>query len=163
MPGCPVASGRAGGITLGLVRLGMTRAQARTAYAHSRDRASGSKDVFCLTPAALTVGYASTPRLLGVVARPARGSLAGRVVWIATSARVFALDGVRVGTKLGLAAHRMKLGKALAIGSARWYLAPAGRATVALKVRGGVVQEVGLAARQLTGSRSAQRRLLSAF
>jgi hypothetical protein len=85
------------------------------------------------------------------------------VVWIATTAPVFALDGVRVGTKLSLADHRLRLGRVLTVGTARWYLAPTGGATVALKVRNGVVQEIGLAARQLTGSRSSQRLLLSAF
>jgi hypothetical protein len=162
-PGCPAAGGRVGGITLGLVKLGMTRTQARRAYAHSRDHASRSEDVFCLTPAGLTVGYGSSSRLLGLVARSARGSLAGRVVWIATANRQFALGGVRVGTKLTVAARRLKLGKVLAIAAAHWYLAPAGGATVALKVRGGVVQEIGLAARQLTRSRGAQRTLLSSF
>jgi hypothetical protein len=85
------------------------------------------------------------------------------VVWIATGNPAFALDGIRVGTKLSVAAHRLKLGKALTVGAAHWYVATAGGATVALKVRGGVVQEIGLAARQLTRSRGAQRTLLSSF
>jgi hypothetical protein len=57
----------------------------------------------------------------------------------------------------------MKLGKELRVGRSQWYLAPAGGATVALKVRGGIVQEIGLASRQLTASRSAQRALISSF
>jgi hypothetical protein len=70
---------------------------------------------------------------------------------------------VRVGTALNAASHRLKLGKQLTVGAVHWYLAPAGGATVALKVQGGVVREIALASRQLTGSRSAQRLLISSF
>ncbi len=162
VPGCPAPSGRAGGSTLGLVKLGLTRSQARRAYAHSRDRASRNQDIFCLTTAGVEVGYASGG-LLRVVPRGARAGLAGRVVWIATANPFFALDGVRSGTALSAASHRLKLGSVLMVGTSRWYLVSAGGATVAFKAQGGVVREIGLAARSLTSSRSAQRALLSSF
>jgi kumamolisin len=162
IPGCPAASGRAAGTTLGLLKLGMTRKQARHAYAHSTDHASRNQDVFCLTPIGLRAGYPST-RLLGLVPRARRGAFAGRVVWIATGSAFFAIDGVRVGTTLSSATRHLRLGKVLAIGRSRWYLAPAGAATIALEVQGRIVQEIGLAARQLTAGRAAQRTLLTAF
>jgi hypothetical protein len=157
--GCPADSGRAAGTTLGLIRLGMTRKQARRAYAHSTDRASRNQDVFCLTPVGLHAGYASS-RLLGAAGR---AGLAGRVVWIATGSAFYAIDGVRVGATLSAARHRLKLGKALTGGGGQWYVAPIGVATVALKVRGGIVQEIALASRQLTLTRAAQRRLIGSF
>jgi hypothetical protein len=161
-PGCPAPGGRAGGTTLGLIRLGLTRSQARGAYAASRDHATRNEDMFCLNPVGLKVGYASTG-LLRMVPRGQRGSLSGRVVWIATANRFFAIDGIRVGATQRAAGRHLKLGRPLAIGSARWYLASAGGATVAVKVQHGVVQEIGLAARQLTATRAAQRALLSSF
>jgi hypothetical protein len=160
--GCPAATGRAAGTALGRVRLGMTRRQVRHAYARSADRASRYEDVFCLTPVGVHAGYAS-PKLLQSVPRARRATLQGRLVWIATGSAFYAIDGARVGATLTAARTRLKLGKVLAVGRARWYLAPAGGAMVALKVQGGVVQEIGLAARQLTASRVAQLALLSSF
>jgi hypothetical protein len=160
--GCPAATGRASGATLGLVSLGMTRRQARRAYARSRDRAGRSEDVFCLTPAGVRVGYAS-PALLRLSPWAERNSLHGRVVWISTASAYYAVNGVRVGATLTAAARHLRLSNALVIGSGRWYLAPGGRATVVLNVRNGIVQQIGLAAPQLTASRAAARALLTSF
>jgi hypothetical protein len=44
-----------------------------------------------------------------------------------------------------------------------WYLAPFGPATAVLKVRHGVVQEVGIAERRLTKTRAAQTILMGSF
>ncbi len=149
--GCPAATGRAGGAALGLARLGETRAQVRRAYAHSRDRAGRAQDTFCLTPFGVRVGYGP------------RGTLRARVAWILTGNAAYALDGIRVGASLAVADARLKLGRGLAAGANRWYAAPAGAATLLLEVRGGVVQEIGLAARSLTRTRAAQRALLRAL
>jgi hypothetical protein len=157
--GCPGDSGRAAGATLGLIRLGMTRKQARRAYAQSADRASRNQDVFCLTPIGLHAGYGSGR----LHAAASRAGLSARVVWIATGSAFYAINGVRVGAALSAASRRLRLGKELTVGRSHWYLAPAGGATVALKVQGGVVREIALASRQLTGSRSAQRSLISSF
>jgi len=43
------------------------------------------------------------------------------------------------------------------------YLAPAGRATAVLKVRRGVVDEIGIGQRSITRGRAAQRRFLTSF
>jgi hypothetical protein len=60
VPGCPAATGRLSGTRLGLIRLGMTRGQARRAYSHSSTCDFRYKDFFCLTPRGIRVGYAST-------------------------------------------------------------------------------------------------------
>ena len=44
-----------------------------------------------------------------------------------------------------------------------WYLAPIKGATAVLKVRHGIVEEVGIADKQLTGSHRANRILMSSF
>jgi hypothetical protein len=141
--GCPAATGGTGPSWLGLARLGMTRAQARRAYAHSRYRAGRGRDTFCLTPIGLRVGYAR-----------------GHVAWIATGNASYAVHGIRAGARASDASQRLKLGKAINAGSNRWYLAPAGAATVLVEVRSGVVQEIGLASRSLTRARAARRSLV---
>ncbi len=141
--GCPAATGGTGATTIGLARLGMTRAQARRAYAHSRDRAGRNHDTFCLSPIGIQVGY--------------RG---GRVVWIATGNAAYAIDGIRSGASLTAMAGRLKLGKAIIAGANRWYVAQAKAATVLVDVRGGVVQEIGLASRRRTRTRAAQQALV---
>jgi hypothetical protein len=74
--GCPRATGKLGGTTLGLVKLGMTRAQARHAYTHSSDRRKQFENFFCLTPIGVRVGYAS-PKLLSTLPSGKRGHLLG--------------------------------------------------------------------------------------
>jgi hypothetical protein len=141
--GCPIATGGTSATSIGLARLGMSRAQARRAYAHSRDRAGRSHDTFCLTPIGLQVGY-----------------VRGRVAWIATGNASYAVHGIRAGAGLTDVAQRVKLGKAMSAGRNRWYLARAGAATVLVEARGGVVQEIGLASPALTRTRAAQRSLV---
>jgi hypothetical protein len=141
--GCPAATGRVAGAAFGLVRLGMSRQQARRAYARSRDSAGRGRDAFCLTPIGIRVGYGRgrTPH----------------VVWIATGSAFYAVDGIRAGSAVP---RGLKLGRGFAFGRNRWYLVRAGAATILVEVRGGVVQQIGIAVRQLTRTRAAQRALV---
>ncbi len=75
---CPRATGRLRGAHLGLLRLGLKRAQARRDYAYST-RGKRYKDFFCLTPQGIRVGYAS-PRLLRSLGARERARFRGRVV-----------------------------------------------------------------------------------
>jgi Pro-kumamolisin, activation domain/Putative Ig domain/Bacterial Ig-like domain (group 3) len=159
---CPAATGKLTGTKLGLIALGMTRKQTRRAYKHSSTRGSHYQEFFCLTPIGIRAGFAS-PKALSHVARAQRKRLLGHVVWISTASAFYAIDGVRTGATITAAGTELKLGAPFAIGSNRWYLAPAGPATAVLKVRGGIVQEIGIANRQLTKSRTAQRTFLSSF
>ena len=162
VPGCPAAGGRLHGTTLGLVRLGMTRAQARRAYSRSSDRGRRFMDFFCLTPQGVRVGYAS-PELLRNLPAGERGRLRGRVVWVSTANRVYSVHGVRPGARLALAAHRLRLSRGLKIGLNWWYFAPNGTASVVLKVRHGLVEEVGIAMKALTQDTAAQRAFMASF
>ncbi len=149
--GCPPAGGHLAGSTLGLLRLGMARAQARLAYARSVLRSSAGSDLFCLTPAGVRAGY-PTPRLLAALPRAERRALASRVVW-ATSANVrYAIAGVRAGATLAAARRAFARGALLAAGPDDWYLAPFAGATAVLEVRSGLVQEVGIADPRLTAT-----------
>jgi len=159
---CPAATGKLTGTKLGLVALGMTRRQTQRAYKHSSTRGSRYQEFFCLTPIGVRAGFAS-PKVLTNVTRSHRKSLEGHVIWISTASAFYAIDGVRPGAAVTAAASRLKLGAPFAIGSNRWYLAPAGPATAVLKVRRGIVQEIGIASKQLTKSRSAQRTFLTSF
>ncbi|MGO9753308.1 MAG: protease pro-enzyme activation domain-containing protein [Solirubrobacteraceae bacterium] len=160
--GCPAATGRLSGTTLGLVKLGMTRTQARRAYTHSSNHGKQYEDFFCLTPIGVRVGYAS-PALLKSLSRSERNKLNGRVVWASTSSAYYTLNGVRVGATIATAGKRLKLGTRFQIGLNYWYLPPSGKSTGVLKVRHGIVQEIGITYKQLTGSDKADREFLTSF
>jgi len=160
--GCPRATGRVSGTTLGLVRLGDTRAQAEHAYARSARRGSANQDYFCLTPIGVRVGYAPA-KLLATLSPGSRRALQGRVVWASSASAFYAIDGIRPGATVPSAAKRLKLGGSFRVGVNSVYFAPAGPATAVLEARGGIVQEIGIADKQLTQGRSAQHALLSFF
>jgi hypothetical protein len=161
-PGCPLATGRLSGTRLGLVRLGMTRARAQRVFSRSSSRGKRYLEFFCLTPHGVRVGYAS-PRLLKKLPPRERQKVRGRVVWASTSNRFYSVHGVRPGTSLHTAARRLRLGRGLHIGLNWWYFAPNGAATAVLKVRHGIVEEIGIAIRSLTQGSGHQRRLMTSF
>ena len=160
---CPVPSGRLAGNDLGLVRLGMTRTQARRAYTHSSTRGRRYEDFFCLSPIGVRVGYAS-PKLLRSLPRGRRRAYSGRVVWASTSDVYYTVRGLRPDTPLSVARRHLRLSKPFPVGRNTWYLAPAGGSTAVLKVRHGLVEEIGIAYRALTpSSRRADRKFLTSF
>jgi hypothetical protein len=159
---CPAATGKLSGTRLGPVKLGMTKAQARRAFTHSSSRGKRYQDFFCLTPIGIRVGYAS-PKSVKILPANSRGKLAGRVIWISTSSAFYAVKGIRPGATIAAGSKALKVGKVFRIGLNDWYFAPAGSATAILKVRHGLVEEIGLAEQQLTKSRTAQRTFLTSF
>jgi hypothetical protein len=162
-PGCPAGSGTARGTRLGPLKLGMTRAQAERALPQSTKHATTSEERFCLTPAGLTVGYASSKTLASLPARH-RARYRGKVVWISTASAKYTLARVRPGTKLTAATRRrLKLGKAVTIGHDRWYLAPHGSVTAIIGTHAGRVTTIAIALRQLAHTHTAQRALLRAI
>jgi hypothetical protein len=159
---CPRATGRLSGNTLGLVRLGMTRTQARRAFTHSSQRGKRYEEFFCLTPIGVRVGYAS-PALLKLVPKGDRKQLQARVVWASTASGYYTIRGVRPGATLASARKRLRTGAAFHIGRNYWYMARDSSSTAVLKVRHGIVEEIGSANRQLTKSRKAQRSFMKSF
>lgn len=159
---CPRATGRASATAIGAVSLGETRTRARHAFAHSSNRGRAFEDFFCLTPIGIRVGYAS-PALIRGLGRSLAGRYVNRVIWISTASAFYAIDGIRPGTKLSSASSRLPGGRTFVVGLNHWYLAPHGQSTAIFKVRGGIVQEIGIAVAALTTGSKAQRTFLTSF
>jgi hypothetical protein len=136
----------------------MTSAQARAAYGRSSLRSSKNVDVFCLTPAGVRVGYATTKLLAGLSAGQRR-ALRGRAVWITTANPYFTVGGIHAGTRLARGSRALRHALLVKIPGGQWYLLPGRAATVVVAVRRGVVQEVGIVANMLTNSKRSDRRV----
>jgi hypothetical protein len=159
---CPPASGRLDGLALGPLRLGETRVRARHRLARFSTRGQPNMDFFCLSGSGIRDGYPSA-RLLRTLARGERRAVRGRVILLLTSNRRYTLHGVRPRARLGSVLRRLQLGAGFQVGANTWYLIPSGPATGLLKVRHGVVEEVGIADRAVTGGRGAAWRFLTSF
>jgi isoquinoline 1-oxidoreductase alpha subunit len=161
-PGCPMATGELHGDKLGLLRLGMTRAQARHAFTRSSTRGKHYEDFFCLTPRGVRVGYAS-PKLLKMLPPHERKKYDGRVVWASTSNTFYDVHGVRPGETVAQAGKHLKLTGPFHVGLNYWYLAPNGSSTAILKTRHDVVEEIGICDKALTHGHKAQVEFLRSF
>jgi uncharacterized tannase-like protein DUF6351 len=161
--GCASPSGRLAGYSLGPVTLGMTRARARALVPYFSTRGRRSMDFFCLAGGpGIRVAYPS-PKLLVTLSQADRQLIRGRVVMALTASHYYSLRGVRPGARLSAVARRLQVGKGLHIGRNWWYLAPNGPSTGVLKVRRGIIDEVGIADKQLTNTPSADWRFLNSF
>jgi pimeloyl-ACP methyl ester carboxylesterase len=159
---CPAPSGRLAGRTLGPVTLGSKRARVRRALPRYTTTAN-HMDRFCLTGGGvIRVGYPSAKLLRGLPPRQ-RAHVAQTVILALTANRHYALRGVRPGTRLTAAVARLHPGQPFQIGANRWYVVAQTTSAAVLRVRGGIVQEVGIASRQFTRGRAARRRLLRSF
>jgi hypothetical protein len=161
-PSCARASGRLTGRGIGPVSLGMTRARARRAFRGFSIRGRRYMDFFCLVGSGIRTGYPS-PRLLASVSRAERRRVRGRVVLALTSDRFYALRGIRRGARLASVARKLRTGKRFHIGLNYWYLAPNGPSRAVLKVRHGIIEEIGIADKHLTQNRRADFRFLQSF
>ena len=158
---CADPTGALNATTLGAVTLGATRARTHQMLPRFTVR-SYHTDNFCLSGGqGVRVGYASA-RLLGT-SSTARQTITATVVLALTANRFYTLRGVRPGARLSTAAHQLKLAAPIRWGANDWYVIPGATSNGLLKVRHGVIQEVGIVNKQLTGGRAAQLRLLRNF
>lgn len=160
--GCPAATGRLSGRTLGLAKLGVTPAQARAAFRKSSDKRGKNTDLFCLTPSGIRVDYASG-KLVSTLSSSDQKLIRGRAVVAVTANAFYSVRGIRVGSALSAAEHKLKLSSAFHRGANSWYTALNGTSTALVEVRGGIVHEVGIADKRLTDGRMAQSRLIKSF
>jgi hypothetical protein len=160
--GCALAGGRLRGRSLGPLRLGMTRAQAQRLLPRSSTRGRRSMVFFCLAPKGIRAGF-SSPKLLRTLAPSERRRVRGRAILLLTAYRRYALRGVRPHTLLSDVARRLRVGRPFHIGLNWWYLVANGQSRGVLKVRHGIIEEIGVADRQLTSSRRAARMFLTSF
>ena len=119
-------------------------------------------DFFCPNHYGIRVGYAS-PKLVRALPRAQRRRLQGKAVLVLTASSRYALRRVRVGTHVAKVARRLRLGRPFAIGRNRWYVVADGSGRGVMKVRHGVIDEVGIANPGLTRTRAGARRFLSSF
>jgi len=160
--GCPAATGKVTGTTLGLLKLGETRARARKAYAKSTYRKTKYEDFFCLTPIGIRVGYGS-PALLKILPAHQRKRLTGHAVWASTTNRFYAIHGIRVGTLMAKARKALKLTGPIRIRHNTWYLAHNAASTAVFKTRGRTITEIGIANKTLGSRHKRQVALLKSF
>ena len=159
---CPKPTGRLEGLTLGPLSLGWTRARARRTLRRF-DVASNNMDNFCLFAGwGIRVGYPSA-KLSSRLSPRKRASIAGRIVLALTANPYYALEGARPGIRLAAVARRLGVRRPFHIGSNDWYVIAGQTSDGVLKVRGGIIQEVGIASKQPSQGRAAQRRLLTSF
>jgi hypothetical protein len=159
--GCPKPSGKISGAKLGRLSLGMTRTRARKAL--RRFAAKKSIDDFCLYGGwDIHAGYLSR-KLLQSLPKHDRNALRARIVLLLTINPHYGLRGITPGASLGAAKRKLKLGKPIRLAGSDWYVVSGTKAAEILKVRRGIVQEVGIANASLTRGRSARRTFLSSF
>lgn len=158
---CPGATGTMTGTSIGKIVLGMTRSRARYLYRQHSNRGKQYEDFFCLAPIGVRVGYAS-PMLLNTLSKRKQPQFRGTVVWSSTSNPYYSLDGIRGGS-LAAASRVLGTESPFHIGPNYWYLARKASYTAVLKVRGGVVEELGIADNALTTTRKTQAVLMHSF
>jgi hypothetical protein len=113
---------------------------------------------FCVTPAGIRAGYPSAKLLAALPARQ-RGKYRNKLVWITTGSAHYAIGGIRVGASATTARHHLTLHESP--GRASWSFATHGSVTVLLKIRGDVVQEVGIATPALTRGATGRKALFA--
>jgi pimeloyl-ACP methyl ester carboxylesterase len=159
---CARPTGQLRGASLGPLRIGWNRSRARRTLRRFSVTAN-HQDNFCLSPGpGIRAGYPSS-KLLRSLSRGVRARVKSRIVLALTANHHYALRGMRAGARLAKVARRLHAGKPFHIGPNRWYVISGTAADGVLKVRRGIVEEIGLASRRLCRGRAAQRRLLASF
>jgi hypothetical protein len=127
----------------------MKRTRARQILKRSSTRGRKYMDFFCLKPVGIRAAYPS-PAMLRPLAKKVRGKLQGRIVLLLTSDRLYALRGVRPGARLSKVAHKLHAGRRIRIGLNDWYVFRNGPSIGVLKVRKGIIEEIGIADKRLS-------------
>jgi hypothetical protein len=158
---CPRPSGKIAGTRLGPLALGMTQAQAQKILPRFGPLAFGYTN-FCLYAGfGIRAAYPSAA-LLAQLTPAQRRRVKGRIIIALTANPFYALDGVKPGAMVSAAKRRLRLERPFQVGLNTWYLIPGRAATGVLKVRHGLIYEIGIADKRLTsGARPNQRRFLT--
>ncbi|HEX3831315.1 MAG TPA: prolyl oligopeptidase family serine peptidase, partial [Solirubrobacteraceae bacterium] len=160
---CVQPTGRLSGRRLGPVQLGMKRTAVRAQFARRTTGGRRNMDFFCTASHRIRVGYPSAKLLRGL-SRPQRRRASGRAILMLTASHHYALRRVRPGARLTpKLKRRLHPGRPFHVGQNRWYLVAEPGSRGVLKVRSGVVQEIGIADARLTRDRQAARRFLRSF
>jgi phospholipase C len=145
-PECPRATGTTSGATLAPVVLGRPRRVQRKDLPHYWTMTNRRFDDVCLASGhGIRVGYLTE-----------RASATPTAVLAMTANTLYSDDGFTPGQRL----PANGLPKAIARDIYRWYAIRQAKATLFIKARNGVIQEIGLGAKRLSRTRTAQIRLL---
>jgi hypothetical protein len=161
-PKCVAATGHLTGRALGPVALGITRRRARRKFGRYINTKRHLLFICLSGGSGIRIAF-PTQKLLSTLPRPRRSRVRGHAVLLLTASHHYALGGIRVGESVATARHRLKLSAPFRIGQNTWYLNSTRRRTGVLKVRRGIIEEIGIANRRLTAGRRAASRLLSAL
>ena len=162
-PQCAPVTGTLSGAHLGPIRLGESRATVARHLPKFTTRGRRSMVFYCLNGRGIRAGYPSN-KLLRSLPAAQRARTKNRAVLLLTANRHYTLNGVRQGTKLSSVAKQLHAGRGYTIGLNTWYLVPFNHAAVGLlKVRHGVIEELGLVLHSLTGGRARNRAFLKSF
>jgi hypothetical protein len=161
-PRCPRATGWLDGVHLGPIRLGQSLAQLRRRLPRISTRRHADLEFLCLTPNGIRIGLPSQ-RLLREITPRQRRRVRSRVVFASTANVHYALNGVRAGARLTHVARRLRIGRRFRIGINTWYLVPGRASHGVLKVRHGIIEEIGIVDRRLTTGSRATGRFLQSF
>jgi hypothetical protein len=143
----------------------MTRKQARHVSRLFRVQRYGFDD-FCLRAGwGIRVGYASSKLVRGLPRR-LRRQLQGKIVEALTANRFYSLDGVRPGAALAKVLRKSHLRQHptyYAVGLNDWYLVPGRTAYGVLKVRYGMILEIGIADKRAIHGHKGALRFFTSF
>jgi hypothetical protein len=147
---------------LGSIALGADWARAIHAYPGGSYRGHTYQYFFTLSQGGIRMGFAA-PSVLKQLTTTQRKAVKGKVVWVSTWSKYYAIRGLRMGAKLAAVKRALPHGQLLRVGRNQWYVAPYGENSAVLKLTGGRVSELGTALRALTSTRYADRVLMSSF
>ena len=161
---CTKPSGRLSRKHLGPLALGETKAKTRKSLRLLKVTVYGF-DQFCLQGGpGIRAGYPSRKLLASLSAR-LRRSVSGKSVMLLTANHFYALDGVRPGSRVAFVSRTLhiKAKRFFAVGLNDWYVVPGRAADGILKVRHGVIEEIGIADKRLLTSHKADFRFFTSF
>lgn len=161
-PARPAPNGSISGRRLGSLQLTESWKQAQVAYGGGAARGHSFQLFYTLSEGGIRVG-AATPKVLASLSPKERKALRGRIVWASTWSDHYRISGLGMGSRRAQVEAKLPRGQLLTIGKNQWYLAAARGVTAVFKLDGGRVTELGIALKQLTGSRGADRALMSNF
>jgi hypothetical protein len=161
--GCQPATGRLTGTRLGPFHLGISRARSHKILKRFSARGRRWQDFYCLSPRGLRAGYTPTSILNRLPARYRKRYLDATIL-LSTADHRYALHGVHPDTRFTPEiARRLGIGRPYAIGANTWYLDNNGPSHGIIKVHHGLVEEVGIIDKRLTGTFRSTLRLLIAL
>jgi hypothetical protein len=156
---CLAPAGDLSSSGLGQFSLGMTRGRADRIGRHvPRARVF---QFYCVAAGpGVRIAYA-TRRLKTSLASAQRRHLRTGIILALTGNRHYSVRGITAGDTVAKASAKLHLGPSLKIGKNTWYVVSSGKAAWVFKTRHGVIDELGVASRALTGTLAEQRRFLT--